>query len=516
MKISKVVTMILDDTSWNLTVLHTNDSHGHIFPINITPPNISSQYRLCHNSVFHNLGGFSHLATIINNIRVTNENVLLFDSGDVMGDTMISNKTKGELQIEIMNKLKYDAMSPGNHDIDYGIDKLKSLSNKASFPMLAANLIDNKTNRPYLGNPYVIKDINGVKIGIYGLTYHLTPETTSKKNIKGVKYTLDFKKISKDIEEIKNVGTDFIIILSHLGTKVDEKLAQEIPNIDLILGGHSHDNIPIRKLNNVIISQSTPYYTGLGYLKLTFNNKKLVSYSGKTIPIQPKKINHNYSIKNKIIKVYNTFKHELKKPIGFTITPIIRNYKEESPSETLFGNILRNITRAQISLLPGRGFGVTIPRGLITMDMLTNLLPHNSNIYTLYLKGEDLVALLKQSILNQINPDVTKRVGGLIQTTGLSFLYSYHHNIVRDVKVLGVPIEKNKYYSVVTNQLIYEGGHKYKSMKNAININKLPFTSIELISNWINLNSPIYSFKEGWSYPLYKKDKEYITKKCLF
>lgn len=505
--------------NWDLIVLHTNDSHGHVVPFTVTTKDICSQLRVCTDmSSIKELGGCAELGTLIEIIREKNSHVLLFDTGNMFCDTMIANLTKGRLQASIMNELKYDAMCPGNHDIDYGAEELKKISKELTFPILAANMLDNETNDYYLEKPYIIKNINGLTIGIYGLTYHLTPETTSRKNVEGVKYTLDFDNIKTDINIMRSQGAEFIILLSHLGTSVDEKLAREIDCIDLILGGHSHDPISYKTINKTIISQATPHLSGLGCLQLHFNKKELLSVQGKIIPILSERIPKEAKVNSIINTVIEEYETELKNPIGFSVTPIIRNYKSESPSETLFGNILRFMTDSEISILPGSGYGVTIPKGIITKEALTNLLPHDSSIYTGFLKGKDILTALNQSIFNQINPDVTKRVGGLIQVTGLQFYYTYstnYQNYIRAANVNGKPIEKEKYYRVVMNQLMMEGGHKYHSLRNAISIEKSKKSDIDLIIDYLSTYFPVSATKQNLSIPLTNEDFYKSIKQCF-
>ncbi|MDT8862201.1 bifunctional metallophosphatase/5'-nucleotidase [Alkalihalobacillus sp. MEB130] len=504
---------------WTLTLLHTNDSHGHLLPIEISSLDISSQLRLCHSfPLYKKLGGFAYLAEAVNRIRQENDHVLLLEAGDVFCDSEIANITKGSFYIKLMNQLGYDAMTPGNHDVDYGIEVLKQRANEANFPMLAANLLEEETEAPLLGNPYMVKEINGFKIGIYGLTYHLTPETTSKKNTSGAKYTFSLETIQSDINRLKNRGVNCVIILSHLGSDLDRKMAENIEGIDVIVGGHSHEPIPKEIRNGVIISQSTPYYTGLGVLRLQFNRSSLVGAEGSIIPIIPENFQPNVNIQRMINEMRFEHKDRLEQDVGSITSPMIRNYKRESPAETFFGNILRTKTTSDISILPGIGFGVTIPPGPITLEQLTNLLPHRSSIYTVQLKGRDIVAALEQSILNQIHPDVEERVGGLIQVTGLAFVYQYSSklkNLVLNVRVNNQPIALDQFYKVVLNQLMFEGGHKYSSLKKGQNVCKWEQTDMEMVIDWMHSNPSLPVYEEGWSKPLRIPDSQKFQKRCF-
>jgi 5'-nucleotidase / UDP-sugar diphosphatase len=505
--------------TWKLIILHTNDSHGHIIPFPITISDMFSQL-----SVYNDkkdikwLGGFAHVAKVIKDIRASNPHVLLFDTGDIFSGSMIANLTKGRAQLKIMNELQYEAMCPGNHDIDYGIEELKKIAGEAKFPMLAANLLDASNKEPYLGKPYIIKEVNGLKLGIYGLSYHLTPETTSRKNIEGVKYVLDFGTIQKDIDFLRKWGADYVMVLSHLGTEIDKKLAAKTHGINVILGGHSHDIIALDTVNNVILSQSTPHLSGIGYLELVFRKNQCIGSKGKIIPIISEKVVPDSSVQDLIHELENTYSSSLYSILGYTSSPIIRSYKKESPSETLFGNILRMVTGSEISILPGTEYGVTIPQGPITANALMNLFPNNSSIYTAYVSGSNILKALEQSVYNQINPKVAERVGGLIQVTGLQFTYTYDASLGNHVKsafVNGLPLEKDRYYRVVMNQLMIEGGHKYKSLTNAVNIKKCYLNDMEFITSWLSFYSPVHSFSHGWSIPLTEDDINKGKKQCL-
>lgn len=503
---------------WELLILHTNDSHGHFFPFDSSHPDISAQLRWCASPVPRCLGGFAYLASVVREIRAQKEEVLFFDAGDFLADTMIANLSKGQVNLTAMDILGYAAVTPGNHDIDYGVDTLKQRAREASFPFLAANLLDEGTGKPLLGDPYFLTEFHDTKIGVYGLTYHLTPETTAKENIEGARYSLNFNQIAGNIQELRDKGAQIVIILSHLGSSVDEKLAQEVSGVDVIIGGHSHDPIGLRNVNGVVITQATPYFSGLGYLSLTIENGKISGASGREIPIIPGQIEPNPFVEGFLQHARGEYAEQLDRPVGVALAPVITNYKKESPADTFFGNILRATTGSQISILPGRGFGLTLPEGVITDEMLTNLLPHESPIYSGHLLGRDIKAALEQSVYNQINPDVTQRVGGLIQVTGVSFEYTFSNvpgNLVRNVRVNDLPLQEDAYYSVVMNQLMYEGGHKYESLTNITKVHKWGLNDKEMIIQWLR-NDPLFKAQEGgWSNPLAADDVRESAKKCF-
>ncbi len=501
-----------------LVILYTSDSHCQLFPSFTLNKDFSTQLKWCSTDHPTIVGGFSYLATLVKKYREKYPHVLLLDSGDSFSDSMIANKTKGKLPLIAMNSLHYDAMTPGNHDIDYGLGQLKKLSKAAKFPLLAANLLDEFTLSPLLGKAYLLKKFHSTTVAIYGLTYHLTPETTSRKNIKGAKYELDFQKIERDLTEIKKQGVELILILSHLGSEVDEELAKQVKNIDIIIGGHSHDPQPTKIVNGVIIAQTTPYFSGLGMLKLLLRQGKIVKHKGRIIPILPEKIEPDLKIEQMLNDTRILYENELNEVIGYSHSPLVRSYKSESPIDTFIGNVLRKMTRSEISILPGRGFGLTIPSGYVTREEITNFIPHGSKVYKVLLKGKDILEALEQSILNQINQDVTKRVGGLIQITGLNFVYTFSEQInpkISHVYVNGIALNPEQTYTVVLNQLMYEGGHQYRSLKKGQLLTKYQLKDNDMVIYYIKHHSPITVHKEGWSIPLIKTDQKFTQKTCL-
>ena len=501
-----------------LVILFTSDSHGHLYPNPSINKEFSAQLKWCPEPKQNVVGGVSYLAKVVENIRNKYPYVLLLDAGDAFSDTMVASKTKGKLPLKVMNSLQYDAMTPGNHDIDYGIKQLQRLNELAHFPLLAANLLNENTSQPLLGTPYVIKKFHNTTVAIYGLTYHLTPETTAKSNIQGAKYELDFEKIERDLLDIKNQGVDLIIVLSHLGSEVDVMLAKKTKNIDVIIGGHSHDPNPSKIVNGVIIAQTTPYYTGLGHLKLLLNEGKVIKSKGKIIPIFPERIPSEPKIEQLLLKAHLSNEDQLNEVIGYSHTPLIRSYKSESPIDTFIGNVLRQMTKSEISILPGRGFGVTVPPGYITKEEITSFIPHGSKVHKVQLKGTDILNALEQSVLNITNPDVTKRVGGLIQVTGLNFVYTLTTHIeskINHVYVNGSKLIPDQYYTVVMNQLMFEGGHQYKSLNNGRLIKTYPINDQQMVTRFIRRYSPIMVQKEGWSIPLVKADQMESRKSCF-
>ncbi len=232
---------ILDkNAASKLTVLHTNDQHSRIEPFD-------SSY-----SRNPNQGGFARRATLIQQIRSQEKNVLLLDAGDIFQGTPYFNFYGGELEFKLMSMMGYDAATMGNHDFDNGLEGfLKALPN-AKFPFITSNydfsntILDGKTEK------YKIFKKDGIKVGLFGVGIELDG-LVGKKQYQETKY-LNPVEIAQHYADFlrKEKGCDLVICLSHIGydyrddaDKIsDKKLAAQTDNIDLILGGHTHTFLP--------------------------------------------------------------------------------------------------------------------------------------------------------------------------------------------------------------------------------------------------------------------------------
>jgi 5''-nucleotidase/2'',3''-cyclic phosphodiesterase and related esterases len=221
-----------------IVILHTNDTHSQITP----------------QSSGNNLGGYQRRENYINKVREENKNVILLDAGDFSQGTPYFTLFKGDVEIELMNALKYDAACIGNHEFDNGPDELNRRAKNASFPILSANYDFKDSPLSQTIKPYTIIKRAGKRIGIIGITTNLRG-LVSQKHVDGFKYSHPYNIMNKLALELKNKeNCDLIILLTHVGFEggheqnpSDELLAQNSENIDIIIGGHSHTFIKEKK-----------------------------------------------------------------------------------------------------------------------------------------------------------------------------------------------------------------------------------------------------------------------------
>ncbi|HPW99240.1 MAG TPA: bifunctional UDP-sugar hydrolase/5'-nucleotidase, partial [Sedimentibacter sp.] len=256
-----------DAETVKITVIHTNDTHSRL-------AGTSSEI------------GFAKIAALVKEAKAANPNTLVLDAGDTLHGMPIVNISEGENAIKVLDAVGYDYMTLGNHDFNYGFERLLELKDMSAIGMLSANIVDEKGE--YVFTPYVIKEVGGVKVGIFGLS---TPDTSYLASPKYVEH-LTFKdpiEVSKVmVAELKDKA-DVVIALAHLGldessTVTSKALALSVEGIDLIIDGHSHTKLEAGQLeNDTLIAQTEYYGKNLGYVDIEVQKGEVVSMTARLL-----------------------------------------------------------------------------------------------------------------------------------------------------------------------------------------------------------------------------------------
>ena len=258
----------------HLEVLHTNDTHSCIMPLN---PNLA-------DTAVAGRGGFLRRVAMIKEERAKNPDLLLIDSGDFSQGSPFYTMFKGDVEVGLMNLMGYDAVTIGNHEFDFGLENMARIFKMAKFPVVCANYDFTGTCVEGLVKPYVIIKRNGLKIGLFGLSPQLEGLVDLSK-CKGVTYLDPIEVGNRVAAELKHAKKcDVVICVSHLGwlrpdEMGDQKLLASSKDIDLVLGGHSHSYFKdLRYVNNangkaVPVDQNGKNAMYVGKLTLSFDKK---------------------------------------------------------------------------------------------------------------------------------------------------------------------------------------------------------------------------------------------------
>ncbi|MGL4988821.1 MAG: bifunctional metallophosphatase/5'-nucleotidase, partial [Cetobacterium sp.] len=253
------------DGEYELTLVHVNDVHGRA------------------KEGKYDGVGLARVKTIAKALSQDKKNgkVLLIDAGDTMHGTTFATLTKGESMVQTLNAAEFDYSTLGNHDFNYGQERLAELISMQKYKTLAANVVDKTTGKPIAGT-YDVRKIDGMKVGFFGLA---TPESyfkTNPNNVKNITIADPIETSKAVVAQMKKEGVKFIVVVSHLG---DDKstakhiqsigLAEAVPEINLIIDGHSHTELKQKKMvNGVTIVQTGEYAKNVGVVKVDFDKLK--------------------------------------------------------------------------------------------------------------------------------------------------------------------------------------------------------------------------------------------------
>lgn len=464
--------------TYELTIMHTNDTHAH-------------------------LDNIARRITAINQVRAEKKNSLLLDAGDVFSGTLYFNQYQGLADLEFMKLAGYDAMTFGNHEFDKGTGTLANFVKNASFPFVSANVDFSKdtnlsgqfeeelTKHPDNGNIYegIIKVVNGEKIGIFGLT------TAETKDISSPGPDVEFQNYIEEAQEavagLEAKGVNKIIALTHIGFNDgggdnDLTLAKEVEGIDVIVGGHTHTKLdqPVVVQTGdepTVIVQANEYSKFLGTVDVDFNKQgKVVAYDGKLIDLDQKNADGTYVIPNdsRAAEILDTkYKpavvEKQQTVIGKTNVDLIGGNPPARTGETNLGDLITDgmLAKAKtinpdtvIAFQNGGGIRTSVPAGDITLAKVLEVMPFGNSLAIMKLSGDEIQQALETSVANS-----PSAFGGFLQVSGLKFTYDSSKPAgqrvqsveVKEDGVNYVALDPNKTYVVATNTFTAKGGDGY-------------------------------------------------------
>ena len=464
-----------------VTILHTNDTHG----------------RGQENQKGEELG-YAKLKTF----KSTVENAILVDAGDTLHGTTFATISKGQSIVDLMNETGTDVFVPGNHDFNYGTDRLIELTKAGKFHTLAANVV--KGNKPLFADNFV-KEVDGVKIGFFGLA---TPETKTKSNplnTQGVDFSNYIETAKQQVEALKAKKVDAIVCVCHMG--LDESsmersdlLAKSVDGIDLIIDGHSHTDLKEGKLvNNTLIAQTGSYFHNVGKVSLTFKDGKLLDKKASLVPYSSlKTLTPDENILATIKKVEQSNKPILEKVVGRSDVALEGEREKVRTGETNLGNLLTDamleVSGADVAITNGGGIRASIPAGNVTMEQVITSFPFSNYPVKIEVKGETILKALEYGVDKA--PEV---VGKFPHVGGMTFKYDSKQEPgqrVFDVKVKGQALDLNKTYALVTNDFMAVGGDGYEMFKGSKELGIYPLLS-EVLAKYIEKHSPVKPEVQG-------------------
>ena len=372
-----------------------------------------------------------------------------------------------------MNAMGYDAMTTGNHDYNYGIDRLIELSTMTNFPVLAANVTRN--GKAVFDKTAVIEK-NGVKVGVFGLA---TPETsykTNPNNVKGVDFG-DKDEIIKDaqkaVDELTEEGCDIVVALTHLGIDKDSEVksydvAENVKGLDLVIDGHSHSSLTdyadFNASHDVQIVSNGEYQATLGKVNITLDeNKEITSITPESIDLT--NVEADPTVSEAIANINAEQEVVLSEVIGNTSVDLIgeRNVVRYGHSNLgyLLADAMLKETGADIAITNGGGIRASIPAGEITKKEVVTVLPFGNYVVTKKVTGANIIKALEHGMV--IGAGSFTHFSGMDVVTEIDGI---NHKVV-SVTVDGEPLDMEKEYVVAMNDFMAVGGDDYIMLNDA-------------------------------------------------
>jgi 5'-nucleotidase / UDP-sugar diphosphatase len=464
----------------HLVILHTNDTHGRPVKFFKDPA--------------PDVGGLAARATIVQRIKGQSKNVLVLDAGDINTGKPESNLFNGRPDIKGFNYIGYDAMAIGNHEFDNGLDVLKKQMQWADFPFLSANVRTKQGE--LLTLPYIIKEFEGFKVAIFGVTTRETEFLAHPENIKGLVFQDEVEAAKLLVPELRKQA-DAVIALAHLGIYNSPKLgskrlAAEVSGIDLIVDGHSHTKLdtPIVMTDSesghkTLIVQAWKWGLVLGRVDLFIQEKRVIDYTFEAIPVNLKEVEK----KPDGAMVYHVIGEEipedpelvrLMEPYLTIANAVLFEvvgqaeetffYRGVRKGETGLGNLVADsmlwytkYMETDFALQNGGGIRADLPKGPITQRSVHEILPFDNSVVVLTLDGATV-----QSLFDHIG-SISRGQGAFPQVSaGLSITLNPLTKKCENIMINGEPFDPGRTYKIATNSYLAAGGDGYRMLLNGL------------------------------------------------
>jgi 2',3'-cyclic-nucleotide 2'-phosphodiesterase (5'-nucleotidase family) len=346
------------DNLRSLTILHTNDLHARFLP------DADQQ------------GGFAYLATAIQQEKAKAEATLLLNGGDFVQGTPVSTIFQGVPVFEVVNHLGYDVNTLGNHEFDYGWRKILEFLSVAKFPTVSANVTDEQGNL-LTKQPYVIREVNGIRLAIIGALTADLPKLTFK-DFRGPWTALPVAETVRKYARQVRDKVDLVVVLSHIFDYEEDQILRDVPEVNVIISGHNHGGQQeVKNVEGRIGVKVRAYGRELGRLDLRVDvpGKRVASYEWKRIPIDARQIPADATVTKLVAEWEAKVAERVDVPVGSSRRRI-------SPPELkpMIEQIMQQAAGADIAYMNRGGIRDALPEGRILARHVWNIMPFDNRL----------------------------------------------------------------------------------------------------------------------------------------
>jgi sulfur-oxidizing protein SoxB len=415
------------------------------------------------------VGGFAHLATLVNRLRASRPGALLLDGGDTWQGSATALWTKGQDMVDAGKLLGVDIMT-GHWEFTLGAARVKEIVDKdfaGSIEFLAQNVKTTDFGDPVF-KPYVLREMNGVPVAILGQAFPYTPIANPRYMIPDWTMGIQDEDMQKVVTEARGKGAQVVVLLSHNGMDVDLKMASRVSGIDAILGGHTHDGVPAPSVVKNAGGQTLVMNSGsngkfLSVLDFDVRNGKIQGFRYKLLPVFANLLPADRDMAAHIEKVRAPHRAKLEEKLAVSEGLLYRRGNFNGSWDQLILDAMLEVKGAQIGFSPGFRWGTSIlPGQAITfehvMDQTAITYPYST---LTEMSGATIKDILEDVCDNLFNPDPYKQQGGdMVRVGGMRYACDPNAAMgkrIQDMRLDGKPIEANKTYKVAGWAPVAEG-----------------------------------------------------------
>ncbi|XP_017884500.1 protein 5NUC-like [Ceratina calcarata] len=526
------------DGGFTLRIVHTNDMHSR-FEQTSRLSSVCSDKEAAEGKCY---GGFARIATLVRQARNSSVPCLFLNAGDTYQGSTWFSVYKWEIVARLLNILKPDAISLGNHEFDNGVSGLVPFIQNASFPIVTANLDlrqqPDLANTPLLNSTILTVNGTNQRIGVIG---YLTPETKIISKTDNVTFLDEVESIRREVKRLKGQGVNILIAVGHSGFDIDKKIAREVEDIDLVIGGHTNTflytgkqpdtEVPeglypteIKQKNGrkVYVVQAYAYTKYLGNFTVNFDrNGEVTSISGNPVLVNSS-IEQAEDVLDVLEQMRGRINNVTYQIVGKTRVLLEGDSKVCRREECNLGNLIADSmveynagefggtngwTDAAIAFHNGgsiRTSITTVNDYKITMGDVLAVLPFQNSIVKVSMTGEQMLSVLEWSVYNLRINDTSNLFGAFVQVSGLQVVYDLtrpNNSRVLSVEVLcascNIPmyskLEKNKSYTVLLTDFMQTGGDGYSMLKD-LKARDIGVTTSDALVKYLerSMDSPVH------------------------
>ena len=489
------------DTYGNVSLIHITDIHAQLKPIYFREPEINlgvgsalgqvphitganfrkmygiddgspSHYALTHNdfsalaSEYGRVGGLDRVATVVKSIRADRPDAILLDGGDTWHGSYTCHHTHGQDMVNVMNALNIEAMT-FHWEFTLGSDRIHEIIDTLPFPALGQNIFDAEWDEPaeYF-KPYTFFERGGSKIAVIGQAFPYMPIANPSWMFPEYSFGIRDENMQAMVDEVRGLGADLVVVLSHNGFDVDKKMASIVTGIDIILSGHTHDALPEPVLvNNTVIVASGSNGKFVSRIDLDVRNGQMMGFKHKLIPIFSDVITPDPDMAALIDAERAPYIDQLSEVIGQSESLLYRRGNFNGTWDDLICQALIEEREADISMSPGVRWGPSILPGQdITREDIWNVTSMSyGKVYRTEMTGEFIHIILEDVADNLFNPDSYYQQGGdMVRIGGMGYridINKFQGERITEITLLktGVKIDPSKTYVVAGWASVNEG-----------------------------------------------------------